>query len=94
MSSTYNIVNIILIIGATLSQSLVNAGVTSLEDIARMSPRNLERTLNKNPPFGNMILDTVEKLPRFKIKFNFQNHSNPEDENEEKIILHKLLGLN
>lgn len=56
-------------IGTALSMSLVNKGICSFEDILRTSPRALERILNKNPPYGNRILETIEKLPRFKIEF-------------------------
>jgi dihydroorotase len=33
----------------------------------KLNPRNLESILNKNPPFGNTILETIKKLPKFKI---------------------------
>ncbi len=66
-------------IGATLSQSLVNAGITSIEQITRLSPQKLERILNKNPPFGNIILETIEKLPRFNIEFDLVQSKNCEE---------------
>ena len=57
-------------IGPALSQTFVNAGIDSINKILQIDPRQLERILNKNQPFGNTILQTIQNLPTFKIEFN------------------------
>jgi hypothetical protein len=62
-------------IGATLSQALVDANITTFQDLIKTGPRRLEAILKKNEPFGNHVVDTLEKLPVFSIKFEKLNGS-------------------
>ena len=57
-------------IGPALSQALLNAEIDSFDKILSTQPRQLEKILNKHPPFGNQIIETIQKLPHFKIEFD------------------------
>ncbi|MEQ2307495.1 ATP-dependent DNA helicase MER3 [Ameca splendens] len=54
-------------IGLTLSTAMVNAGLTSLSKIEQTNPRELELILNRHPPFGNQIRESVVHLPKYDI---------------------------
>ncbi|GFV05353.1 probable ATP-dependent DNA helicase HFM1 [Trichonephila clavipes] len=55
-------------IGVTLSTVLVNAGITSFESLGSTNPRELELILNRNPPFGSILVDNVKHLPQYEIQ--------------------------
>uniref|UniRef100_A0A3Q2DRL9 DNA 3'-5' helicase n=1 Tax=Cyprinodon variegatus TaxID=28743 RepID=A0A3Q2DRL9_CYPVA len=54
-------------IGLTLSTAMVNAGLTSFPKIEQTNPRELELILNRHPPFGNQIRDSVIHLPKYDV---------------------------
>ncbi|XP_038158410.1 probable ATP-dependent DNA helicase HFM1 [Cyprinodon tularosa] len=54
-------------IGLTLSTAMVNAGLTSFTKIEQTNPRELELILNRHPPFGNQIRDSVIHLPKYDV---------------------------
>ncbi|GJQ72303.1 putative ATP-dependent DNA helicase [Trypoxylus dichotomus] len=54
-------------IGVTLSNALVEAGKTTFKEILNSNPRDLERIINKRPPFGNRIQDQVKMLPQYDL---------------------------
>ncbi|XP_035993787.1 probable ATP-dependent DNA helicase HFM1 [Fundulus heteroclitus] len=54
-------------IGLTLSTTMVNAGLTSFSKIEQTNPRELELILNRHPPFGNQIRESVVHLPKYDI---------------------------
>ncbi|XP_022248602.1 probable ATP-dependent DNA helicase HFM1 isoform X4 [Limulus polyphemus] len=54
-------------IGVTLSNALVNAGITSFHILEETNPRELEMITNRHPPFGTQLRDTVEHLPKYEI---------------------------
>ncbi|GFY71630.1 probable ATP-dependent DNA helicase HFM1 [Trichonephila inaurata madagascariensis] len=54
--------------GVTLSTVLVNAGITSFESLGSTNPRELELILNRNPPFGSILVDNVKHLPQYEIQ--------------------------
>ncbi|KAM4727735.1 putative ATP-dependent DNA helicase HFM1 [Anableps anableps] len=54
-------------IGLTLSTAMVNAGLTSFSKIEQTNPRELELILNRHPPFGNQIRESVTHLPKYDI---------------------------
>ncbi|XP_055949652.1 probable ATP-dependent DNA helicase HFM1 [Argiope bruennichi] len=64
-------------IGVTLSTVLVNAGISSFESLANTNPRELELILNRNPPFGSILIDNVKHLPNYGIEAeqSFSNKS-------------------
>uniref|UniRef100_A0A3P9NPP9 DNA 3'-5' helicase n=1 Tax=Poecilia reticulata TaxID=8081 RepID=A0A3P9NPP9_POERE len=51
----------------TLSTAMVNAGLTSFSKIEQTNPRELELILNRHPPFGNQIRESVVHLPKYDI---------------------------
>ncbi|XP_074077793.1 putative ATP-dependent DNA helicase HFM1 isoform X1 [Macrotis lagotis] len=55
-------------IGVTLSNAMVNAGLTSFKKIEDFNARELELILNRHPPFGNQIKETVMHLPKYELK--------------------------
>ncbi|PWA13974.1 hypothetical protein CCH79_00017037, partial [Gambusia affinis] len=54
-------------IGLTLSTAMVNAGLTSFSKIEQTNPRELELILNRHPPFGSQIRESVVHLPKYDI---------------------------
>ncbi|XP_014669850.1 PREDICTED: probable ATP-dependent DNA helicase HFM1 [Priapulus caudatus] len=54
-------------IGPTLSNHLVNAGITSFEKISATNPRELEMVVNRHPPFGSIVKEAVSLLPKYEL---------------------------
>ncbi|KAG7227175.1 hypothetical protein INR49_013974, partial [Caranx melampygus] len=54
-------------IGQALSTAMVNAGLTSFSKIEQTNPRELELILNRHPPFGNQIRESVIHLPKYEV---------------------------
>ncbi|XP_074120756.1 putative ATP-dependent DNA helicase HFM1 [Sminthopsis crassicaudata] len=55
-------------IGVSLSNAMVNAGLTSFKKIEDINARELELILNRHPPFGNQIKETVIHLPKYELE--------------------------
>ncbi|KAM8930577.1 putative ATP-dependent DNA helicase HFM1 [Pelodytes ibericus] len=56
-------------IGVTLSNAMVNAGLTTFKKIEDTNARELELIVNRHPPFGNQIKESVMYLPKYNIGF-------------------------
>uniref|UniRef100_A0A3Q3LBA5 Probable ATP-dependent DNA helicase HFM1 n=1 Tax=Mastacembelus armatus TaxID=205130 RepID=A0A3Q3LBA5_9TELE len=54
-------------IGQTHSTAMVNAGLTTFSKIEQTNARELELILNRHPPFGNQIRESVIHLPKYEI---------------------------
>ncbi|XP_024864995.1 probable ATP-dependent DNA helicase HFM1 [Kryptolebias marmoratus] len=54
-------------IGQTLSTAMVNAGLTTFTKIEQTNPRELELIVNRHPPFGNQIRESVTHLPKYSV---------------------------
>ncbi|CAL8311544.1 unnamed protein product [Gadus morhua 'NCC'] len=54
-------------IGLTLSTAMVNAGLTTFSRIEHTHPRELELIVNRHPPFGNQIKESVVNLPKYEV---------------------------
>ncbi|XP_077580372.1 putative ATP-dependent DNA helicase HFM1 isoform X1 [Stigmatopora nigra] len=54
-------------IGQTLSTAMVNAGLTTFSKIEQTNPREIEMILNRHPPFGNQIQESVLYLPKYEL---------------------------
>ncbi|XP_072723745.1 probable ATP-dependent DNA helicase HFM1 [Ciconia boyciana] len=55
-------------IGVSLSNAMVNAGLTSFKKIEDTNARELELILNRHPPFGNQIKESVLHLPKYELE--------------------------
>ncbi|XP_049628516.1 probable ATP-dependent DNA helicase HFM1 [Suncus etruscus] len=55
-------------IGISLSNAMVNAGLTSFKKIEETDARELELILNRHPPFGTQIKETVMYLPKYELE--------------------------
>lgn len=62
-------------IGDSISHHLVAAGVTSFERLVRMDPREIDAITKKSSPFGQVLVETISKLPRYSIRFEKLNNS-------------------
>ncbi|XP_007444004.1 probable ATP-dependent DNA helicase HFM1, partial [Python bivittatus] len=51
----------------TLSNAMMNAGLTSFKRIEDTNARELELILNRHPPFGNQIKESVAHLPKYEL---------------------------
>ncbi|XP_068605031.1 probable ATP-dependent DNA helicase HFM1 [Brachionichthys hirsutus] len=54
-------------IGQTLSTAMVNAGLTTFSKIEHTNAREIELILNRHPPFGNQIRESVIHLPKYEV---------------------------
>ncbi|KAJ6655838.1 hypothetical protein lerEdw1_004703 [Lerista edwardsae] len=54
-------------IGMSLSNAMVNASLTSFKKIEDTNARELELILNRHPPFGNQIKESVAHLPKYEL---------------------------
>ncbi|XP_069795276.1 probable ATP-dependent DNA helicase HFM1 isoform X2 [Narcine bancroftii] len=54
-------------IGATLSCAMVNAGLSTFQKIEDTNSRELELIVNRHPPFGNQIRESVIHLPKYEL---------------------------
>ncbi|XP_072920021.1 probable ATP-dependent DNA helicase HFM1 [Hemitrygon akajei] len=54
-------------IGATLSCAMVNAGLSTFQKIEDTNARELELIVNRHPPFGNQIRESVIHLPKYEL---------------------------
>uniref|UniRef100_A0A7M4G259 Probable ATP-dependent DNA helicase HFM1 n=1 Tax=Crocodylus porosus TaxID=8502 RepID=A0A7M4G259_CROPO len=54
-------------IGMMLSNAMVNSGLTSFKKIEDTNARELELILNRHPPFGNQIKESVIHLPKYAL---------------------------
>ncbi|KAK0137472.1 putative ATP-dependent DNA helicase HFM1 [Merluccius polli] len=54
-------------IGLTLSTAMMNAGLTTFSKIEQTHPRELELIINRHPPFGNQIKESVMNLPKYEV---------------------------
>uniref|UniRef100_A0A3Q1EIP3 Probable ATP-dependent DNA helicase HFM1 n=1 Tax=Acanthochromis polyacanthus TaxID=80966 RepID=A0A3Q1EIP3_9TELE len=54
-------------IGQFLSTAMVNSGLTTFSKIEETNGRELELILNRHPPFGNQIRESVIHLPKFEV---------------------------
>ncbi|XP_008294380.1 probable ATP-dependent DNA helicase HFM1 [Stegastes partitus] len=54
-------------IGQFLSTAMVNSGLTTFSKIEETNARELELILNRHPPFGNQIRESVVRLPKYDI---------------------------
>ncbi|XP_044158370.1 probable ATP-dependent DNA helicase HFM1 [Bufo gargarizans] len=52
-------------IGVNLANAMVNAGLTSFKKIEEINARELELIVNRHPPFGNQIKESVMYLPKY-----------------------------
>nr|XP_038038687.1 probable ATP-dependent DNA helicase HFM1 isoform X11 [Anas platyrhynchos] len=53
--------------GVSLSNAMVNAGLTTFKKIEETNARELELILNRHPPFGNQIKESVLHLPKYEL---------------------------
>ncbi|XP_034038430.1 probable ATP-dependent DNA helicase HFM1 [Thalassophryne amazonica] len=54
-------------IGLSMSTAIVNAGLSTFSKIEQTNPRELELILNRHPPFGNQIRESVIHLPKYEV---------------------------
>ncbi|XP_026813097.1 probable ATP-dependent DNA helicase HFM1 [Rhopalosiphum maidis] len=62
-------------VGQVLSRDFVLNGKTTLKSIRDTDPRDLERFLNRQPPFGNHIHKFISQIPKYKVRTSFDKFS-------------------
>ncbi|CAH6880767.1 Hfm1 [Phodopus roborovskii] len=55
-------------IGISLSNAMVNAGLTSFKKIEEANAREIELILSRHPPFGTQIKEAVMYLPKYGLE--------------------------
>lgn len=63
-------------IGPTYASLLAKAGIKTIYEVSQTNPRQLEIILNRNPPFGNEILQSVNKIPMYDIEIKESSQQN------------------
>ncbi|KAK3910920.1 putative ATP-dependent DNA helicase HFM1 [Frankliniella fusca] len=66
-------------IGPVLAGLLVAAGKTSLRAVAQSNPRDLERIVNRLPPFGNELRDAAAGVPQLSLSLERVRDGGGED---------------
>lgn len=79
-------------IGQTLAQALASGNIKNFSDLLQADPRYIERLLNRHPPFGNKLIETASKLPKFTLKVS-QVTVLTARKNQSTISLNVVLGL-
>ena len=54
-------------IGIGNARLLSNAGIHSFQKILLSDARTIEYAVNRNPPFGNKIIDSIKRFPLFSM---------------------------
>ena len=73
-------------IGEKLAKCFVKANYKSFEKLLELNnPRLIENICNKNPPFGNILLDEIKNIPRINFKYDISKYTN--NKNLVKITL-------
>ncbi|XP_056379143.1 probable ATP-dependent DNA helicase HFM1 [Hyla sarda] len=78
-------------IGVTLANAMVNAGLTSFKKIEDFNARELELIVNRHPPFGNQIKESVMYLPKYRLSFEQVGRYNPTT--AEVLVTVKLINF-
>lgn len=52
-------------LGKSYTATLAEAGISTFQELSKLDPRKIEYLLGRNPPFGNSILSSLNKLPWF-----------------------------
>jgi hypothetical protein len=55
-------------IGIANAKLLSNAGIDSFKKIIHTDARTIEYNVNRNPPFGNKVVDSIRKFPLFSME--------------------------
>lgn len=55
-------------VGEKMSTMLINAGITTFAKATEVGPRQLEKVVNRNPPFGDSLLDWIRSTPKYEIQ--------------------------
>ena len=67
-------------IGNVLAGLFKSNRISSIADLRALDGRQIESIVNRNPPFGNQLLDKVEKFPEFIMTCNlYQEIGKPRD---------------
>ncbi|KAJ3027622.1 Sec63 [Rhizophlyctis rosea] len=67
-------------VGPALAKSLATAGINTFQKLKDSDARRIEFAANRNPPFGNKVLDWVNALPQFRLKISqYKDLSRPRD---------------
>ena len=75
-------------IGKILSQTLSNRGLNSFQKLVEQDPRDLERILNRNPPFGTQLIQSVIKIwPNFEVEIHKEMSINTQKVNNLEVRL-------
>ena len=76
-------------IGEKLAKCFVKANYKSFSKLIELNnPRLIENICNKNPPFGNILLDEIKSIPKINFKYDITNYKkNKNNKNFVKISL-------
>ncbi len=76
-------------IGEKLAKCFVKANYKSFSKLIELNnPRLIENICNKNPPFGNILLDEIKSIPKINFKYDITNYKkNKNKQNFVKISL-------
>ena len=73
-------------IGEKLAKCFVKANYKYFGKLIELNnPRLIENICNKNPPFGNILLDEIKSIPRINFKYDISKYTN--NKNLVKITL-------
>lgn len=80
-------------IGPVRTKKLLRIGVQSLKQLAELNPQTIEKTLNRNTPFGDQLLQTMsDSIPKIVASVE-QLHEQPTDGKIQRLSFRVHISL-
>ncbi|PVV02639.1 hypothetical protein BB560_002905, partial [Smittium megazygosporum] len=63
-------------IGPQYASILMSRGITNINSFKKLNPGDIESFLNRNPPFGTQVINSLNSFPELEISVEVANHPN------------------
>lgn len=80
-------------IGPAASRKLVSQNINSVEELANLDTASIERIMNRNPPFGNKILESLLGFPCLNILTDITGKATLKSGENPKVMVKAKLGF-
>ncbi|PVV00307.1 hypothetical protein BB560_005317 [Smittium megazygosporum] len=54
----------------------MSRGITNINSFKKLNPGDIESFLNRNPPFGTQVINSLNSFPELEISVEVANHPN------------------
>ncbi|KAF2643541.1 P-loop containing nucleoside triphosphate hydrolase protein [Massarina eburnea CBS 473.64] len=80
-------------IGVVGIRKLVTAGIRSVEELECIDPQRIEFILNRNPPFGQNIIEKLKSFPKLRVSLSLQPNSTTKTPEGVKVMVKTDIGF-